>query len=82
MTEKDYVLQPLEELVSKQLEPVGRSRRFREDSFSLWENIEFYALLPLGLYGMGKGIYGLIMSNNETVLKMGDAVQTAIGFFR
>lgn len=76
------MLQPLEELVSKQLEPVGRSRRFREEGFSLWENIEFCALLPFGLYCVGKGIYGLIMSNYETVLKLGDAVQAAIGFFR
>lgn len=82
MAENDYVLQPLEELVSKQLEPVGRSRRFREDRFSLKENIEYYMLLPLGLYWAGRGIYGLIMSNYETALKLGDAVQTAIGFFR
>lgn len=82
MPDKDYMLQPLEEIVSKELSPVGRSRRYREEKLPLWENLEHHALLFFALYCAGKGVYGLIMNSYGAALHIGEAVGKAIEFFK
>lgn len=77
MAEKDYVLQPLDELVSEPL-ALCEGTEPTPNEESVLDKAVFYTLLPVSIAYAGWRLYELITSNYHAILEVGEAVSTAI----